>query len=75
MVMYVKEFLKNKNKQNKIQIQGKTEPKRWLFLFRVESILSMNWSTANRIIWLLFIKVILQLFDLTIQKGQYKIVL
>ena len=36
MVMYVKEFLKNKNK-NKIQIQGKTEPKRWLLLFRVES--------------------------------------
>ena len=35
--MYVKEFLKNMNKQNKIQIQGKTEPKRWLFLFRVES--------------------------------------
>ena len=28
MVMYVKEFVKNKNKQNKIQIQGKTEPKR-----------------------------------------------
>ena len=37
MVMYVKEFLKNKNKQNKIQIQGKTEPKRWLLLFLVES--------------------------------------
>ena len=35
--MYVKEFLKNKNKQNKIQIQAKTEPKRWLLLFRVES--------------------------------------
>ena len=37
MVMYVKEFLKNKNKQNKIQIQDKTEPKRWLLLFVVES--------------------------------------